>query len=108
MFEKAKWIAKNVWDSWSEPPIDNLPPSPYIARSFDISDKISEATLNICALGQGAYYINGKRIPDSYLPSHPSNYAKTIIYQSYDIKDKLKNGEIVDCEQCGRLIYQNK
>lgn len=93
MFENAKWIAKNVYRNWNGPSVDKLPPSPYIAKTFEICEKPKKAVLNICALGQGAYYINGKRIPDSYIPSHPSNYEKSVIYTSYDVTDMLDKGK---------------
>ncbi len=93
MFENAKWIAKNVYRNWHGPQADEMPPSPYIAKTFELSEKPKSAVLNICALGQGAYYINGKRIPDSYIPTHPSNYEKSVIYNSYDVTDMLERGK---------------
>lgn len=92
MFENARWIAKHVWRNWHGLSADKMPPSPYIARSFVLDSPPESAVLHICALGQGAYYINGARIPDSCIPSHPSNYEKSVIYTNYDVTDMLDAG----------------
>lgn len=93
MFENARWIARNVWKNWKGPSVENMPPSPFIAKTFELDDAPKSAVLNICALGQGAYYINGDRVPDSFLPSHPSNYDKCAVYSSYDVTSMLKKGK---------------
>ena len=104
MFENAKWIAKNVWINWNFPGIDDMPPSPYLAKTFELKEKPQKAILNVCALGQGAYYFNGERIPDSYIPTHPSNYYKTVVYTSYDITDMTLVGK----NRLGIMIGNNK
>ena len=93
MFEKAKWITRYVktdW-GWGNDPFKE-PPSPYMTRDFEISERVRKATLNICGLGQAAYYVNGVRIPDSYLPTLPFDPMKTVIYNAYNITAMLKAG----------------
>lgn len=90
MFENSEWIGfdtphpgKDVCTS----------PSPYIAKSFTLTQKPSKAILNICGIGDAAYYLNGKRIPDSLRPTHISNLNKTIIYNVFDITEELIVGK---------------
>ena len=72
MFENAKWITRTPLREWRMPDTKELPPAPYLTKSFCIEKSVASATLNIVAYGQGAYFINGKRIPDSYLPTEHS------------------------------------
>lgn len=94
MFENAKWITRYPWVEWSinDDPILN-PPSPYMTRDFSINSEVLSAVLNICGLGQAAYYLNGERIPDSYLPTVPCKPVKGVAYNSYDITCLIKPGK---------------
>lgn len=47
----------------------------------------------MCGLGDAAYYLNGKRIPDSIRPTHISNLNRTVIYNVFDITEELNEGK---------------
>ena len=93
MFENAKWITRTPWLEWRMPSYEELPPAPYLTKSFDVEKGVASAVLNIVAYGQGAYFINGKRIPDSYLPTIHSFTDKTLVYNTYDITTDIKQGK---------------
>ena len=86
MFEYSKWIGFDLQHPGKDVCTS---PSPYIVKSFTLPQKPSKAILNICGLGDAAYYLNGKRIPDSLRPTHISNLNKTIIYNVFDITEGL-------------------
>lgn len=90
MFEYSKWIGYD-----SKRPGKDLctTPSPYIAKSFTLTQKPSKAILNICGIGDAAYFLNGKRIPDSIRPTYISNRNKTVIYNVFDITEELNVGK---------------
>lgn len=90
MFENSKWINYSLK---KDPSVKTSLPSPYIAKTFSLKEKPSKAILNICGYGEGAYYINGSLIHDSFRPTIPSLISKTVIYNSYDITEMLKNGK---------------
>lgn len=93
MFESAKWITRTVRNSpWSIPKPGSNPPSPFLVKDFELKNSVKNAVLNIVGLGQGAYYINGERIKDSYLPTYRSCYYKTVFYNVYNVTDMLKIG----------------
>ncbi len=92
MFEKAKWITRKVHTEWRFEGLNEMPPSPYLIKNITVERPLKKATLNIVGLGEGAYYVNGTRIPDSYLPTYRSCYYKTVFYNVYDITDMLKIG----------------
>lgn len=93
MFENAKWITRTPWRQWRMPSYEELPPAPYLTKSFDVEKAVASAVLNIVAYGQGAYFINGKRIPDSYLPTVHSLTDKTLVYSSYDLAGDIVKGK---------------
>ncbi len=90
MFENSKWIGYQSKKPGSDA---HTTPAPYLARSFTLREKPTKATLNICGLGDTAYFVNGERIPDSVRPTHPSHVTKTIVYNTYDITALLKAGK---------------
>lgn len=93
MFENAKWITRKPWIVWRIIPEWELSHAPYLVKSFDVAKKVSSAVLNIVGYGQGAYFINGKRIVDSYLPTVFSLTEKTVVYNSYDITEEIIAGK---------------
>ena len=93
MFEKAKWITAAPYLQWRCPDTpQELPASSYITKSFFAEDVPRRAVLNIVGYGQAAYFVNGKRIKDSILPTHPSNPQRAVIYNIYDITSLLLRG----------------
>ena len=90
MFENSKWIGFA-----SKHPGEDIctTPSPYIAKTFELREKPKKAILNICGLGDAAYFLNGKRIPDSLRPTYAARWDKTIIYNVYDITNELDAGK---------------
>ena len=93
MFENAKWITRTPCRVWRMPSYEELSPAPYLTKSFDVEKAVDLAVLNIVAYGQGAYFINGKKIPDSYLPTVHSLTDKTLVYSSYDLTGDIVNGK---------------
>lgn len=95
MFEKAKWIAKGQWGSgrWSMPTTDNLGACPMFAKTFVVEKVVKNATLSAVGLGQGDFYLNGKRIGDTARTTHPTNYRETVIYNVYNVTDLLVLGK---------------
>lgn len=89
MFENAKWICRRLDQ---EPEKYKFFPNPYFIRDISLKGKVRKAVLYVCGLGQAAYYIDGERIPDSFRPTHPSEYRKTMIYNTFDITQQLREG----------------
>lgn len=93
LFKQAKWITRSPWIEWrTENDPERFPPSPYIARSFEVKKPPQKAVLHIAGLGQAAYYLNGSRIPDSYRPTQVTNPTMTVLYRSFDITALIKEG----------------
>ena len=89
MFENSKWITGNS-DTKTE--FYDQTPAPYLAKSFELEAKPYKATLNVCGLGEAAYFLNGEIIPDSYRPTVWTNVLKNVTYNTFDVTDILKEG----------------
>ncbi len=63
--------------------------SPYLRTKFETAPGLTSATLYVCGLGCGEYYINGQKIADAYIDPPISNYERTVYYRIYDVTDYI-------------------
>lgn len=57
----------------------------YLRKEFKISKQVKQATAYIAGLGLYELYINGEKIGSQVLSPVPTDYRKTIIYNTFDI-----------------------
>ncbi len=91
MFKDAKWIRykeKSAKCGWR---LDL--PMPYIRKEFYVREEVDKAILNICALGYGVCYVNGKNVTDDVLTTPISAYDKTDYYNEYNITELIQSGK---------------
>ena len=63
----------------------------YLRKEFKLKDKaVKRATAYVAGIGLHEFYVNGQRIGDGVLQPVPSDYRKTIYYNTYDITSILK------------------
>jgi alpha-L-rhamnosidase len=90
---KANWIGLDKafpWDSVSK--FARLS-ARYFRKEINASKKISKATVYISGLGLYELYINGEKIGDQVLSPVPTDYSKTIMYNTFDVTQNLKQGK---------------
>ena len=62
----------------------------YLRKEFQLKDKqIKRATAYVAGIGLHEFYVNGQRIGEGVLQPVPSDYRKTIYYNTYDITSRL-------------------
>lgn len=61
----------------------------YLRKEFAITKAVKQATLHIAGMGMYELFINGQRIGDQVLAPAPSDYRKTILYNSFDVTTQL-------------------
>ncbi len=88
MFKGAKWIAKENIAT-----VEEVKAAPMLRKEFKVKKKIKKATLYVCGLGLGDYYINGKRVTKDVLLTPISAYDKRVYYNKYDVTNLLKEGK---------------
>jgi alpha-L-rhamnosidase len=69
------------------------PVIPLFRREFSVKDRIKQASLFICGLGQYEAAINGGRVGKSFLAPGWTHYEKTCLYNTYDVSGLLKPGQ---------------
>ncbi len=79
-------------------------PAVKLRRKFTV-DKNEKATLSVCGLGYGYYYLNGKAVSEDLLTAPVSDYSKTLWVTTYDVTNLLKVGENVLCVHLGNGYY---
>lgn len=107
---KAQWIALEKDDS-----VKNLYPGihaplvqkeigarkvggyklPMFRKRLRVNKEIKEAIVNISGLGHFDFYINGKKIGNHFLDPGWTNYAKTALYVTFDVKALLKRENVL-------------
>ena len=57
----------------------------YLRTEFTTDKPIKRATAFIAGLGLYEFYINGQKVGNEVLTPAPTDYRKTILYNTYDV-----------------------
>ena len=72
-----------------------MTPAPYLRRAFTLEAGVCSARLYATALGIYQVSVNGCEVSDNVLAPGWTDYAKRLLYQTYDVTDLLRVGENV-------------
>lgn len=89
----AKWIGYDKSSSWDSVTQWSRLSARYFRKSFESKDAIKRATVYIAGLGLYELLINGKRIGDQVLAPAPTDYRKSVFYNTHDVTSDLKSGK---------------
>ena len=64
----------------------------YLRREFSASKQIATATVYVSGMGLYELYLNGLKVGSDVLAPTVSEYNKRILYNTYDVTDKLRQG----------------
>ncbi|MGN1256856.1 MAG: family 78 glycoside hydrolase catalytic domain, partial [Bacteroidaceae bacterium] len=67
-------------------------PARYLRQEFLVRGKITRAVLYLSGMGVSTTYINGKNVCDDILGTLPSEYTKTVYYNTYDVTPLVRRG----------------
>lgn len=62
----------------------------YLRKEFPANKTVKRATVHIVGLGLYELFINGQRIGDQVLAPAPTDYRKTILYNTYDVTTQIQ------------------
>ncbi|MGL5787706.1 MAG: family 78 glycoside hydrolase catalytic domain [Bacteroidales bacterium] len=65
---------------------------PILRCEFEIKKPIKEAFISVCGLGHFDLLANGTKVSDHFLDPGWTDYRKSALYVTFDIKDSLKVG----------------
>jgi alpha-L-rhamnosidase len=94
---KAKWIARAPEAPLTEegaavPPVEHDGRSTLLRKEFQIGRSVLKARVNVCGLGLYELYLNGDKVGNDALMPPKTNYAKQVLYNTYDVTEQLNNG----------------
>ena len=72
-----------------------LPPARYLRKSFTLEKKVKKATAYATALGLYELRLNGDKVGNDYFLPGWTDYNKRVYYQTFDITDRVAQGENV-------------
>lgn len=90
---KASWIGYDKASSWDSISQFSRLSARYFRKSFSSTVKVKRATAYIVGLGLYELYINGKPIGDQVLAPNPTDYRKSVFYNTHDVTAQLITGE---------------
>ena len=92
---KAGWIGLErafAWDSVSK--FARLS-ARYFRKEITAAKKVKSATVYVAGLGLYELFINGQKISDGVLMPAPTDYSKTVLYNTFDVTAQFKTGKSV-------------
>ena len=87
-------IIKNA--KWITSPVDAGAAAYTFRRDFALKGEVVKATLYASAMGIYVPMLNGQRVGDEILSPGWTSYKKRIQYQTYDVTDMLKEGNVLE------------
>jgi alpha-L-rhamnosidase len=92
---KGKWIGYDKASPWDSITQWSRLSARYFRKQFQSPQHIKRATVYIVGLGLYELYVNGKKIGDGVLAPAPTDYRKSVMYNTLDVTGDLQKGENV-------------
>jgi len=67
----------------------------YLRKTFAARGAVRRATVHVCGLGLYTLYINGCRVGQDVLTPAPTDYTRSVIYNTYDVTSLLGRNNAV-------------
>ena len=92
---QAKWVGYDSIFSSVEKPDDRFTRvvARYARKDFSVPHAIKKAMVYISGVGLYELYLNGNKIGNQVLAPGPTDYAKRVFYNTFDVTDQLKKGD---------------
>lgn len=88
----SRWIGLDKASPWDSETQWSRLSARYLRKEFQVGKKIERATVHISGLGVYELYINGQRVGDQVLAPAPTDYRKSVLYNSYELTELLQHG----------------
>lgn len=90
---KARWIGIDSLFTGEQDTGQTRLAARYLRREFRVTGQVRRATLYICGLGLYEAFLNGQRIGSQELAPAPTDYDRSVRYNTFDITDALNEGD---------------
>lgn len=90
----GRWIGWDAPFEWDKETTHSRLSARYLRTVFKAKTGagIKRATLHIAGLGLYELFLNGKAVGDQVLAPAPTDYRRTVLYNSFDVTDRLNSG----------------
>lgn len=92
---KGRWIGLDKVFPWEKETAHSRLSARYLRKEFSISKPIKRATVFICGLGLYELFINGQHIGNQVLTPAPTDYRKTVLYNTFDVTSLLTTNNAI-------------
>ncbi len=86
----GRWIGWDAPFEWDKEVVHSELSARYLRTEFDAKKPVKRATLHLSGLGLYELFINGERIGDQVLAPAPTDYRRTVLYNSFDVTKQLR------------------
>ncbi|WP_242692046.1 alpha-L-rhamnosidase [Aridibaculum aurantiacum] len=90
---QAKWTGLDKYFPWDTITKMSRLSARYFRKEFAAPKEVKKATAYISGLGIYELYINGNKIGDQVLAPGPTDYSKTVKYNTFDVTNHVKQGK---------------
>lgn len=88
---RGNWIGWDAPFEWDVEDSHSRLSARYLRTEFKAEPKtVKRATVHVSGLGMYELFINGKRVSDDCLAPAPTDYRRTVLYNSYDVTPLVK------------------
>nr|WP_320058333.1 family 78 glycoside hydrolase catalytic domain [uncultured Bacteroides sp.] len=88
---KGQWIGADKAFPWDSETQWSRLSARYLRKEFKLAKKVKQATVHIAGLGMYELLVNGEKVGDQVLAPAPTDYRKTVLYNSFDVTSMLKS-----------------
>lgn len=89
---KGQWIGMDKAFSWDSVSQFARLSARYLRREFKAPKQVQQATAYIAGLGLYELYLNGNKVGDQVLAPAPTDYSKSVLYNTHDVTALLQQG----------------
>ena len=86
---RGQWIGMDALAPWDSETQWSRLSARYLRKEFKLAKEIKQATVHISGMGMYELFINGNRVGDQVLAPAPTDYRKTVLYNSFDVTSLL-------------------
>lgn len=86
---KGQWIGMDKAAEWDSETQWSRLSARYLRKEFEVKKQVKQATVHVSGLGLYELYINGKRIGNQVLAPAPTDYRKTVLYNTFDVTEVI-------------------
>ncbi len=90
---KAQWIGDGKATPQRESDFFRNDPAPLFRKTFAVDKPVRRARLYVSGLGYGYARLNGDAVGDRVLDPGWTNYAKRVLYSTYDVTPQIVSGQ---------------